>query len=508
MWLYTKLDADEGPELPYDGVSAPFSLFLLRQRDELGDQPVLLLRGLWRDGKTLALLSDSILPTSVCEASMRTGREADPIVLLPIPPDQVHERRRAPAEGNLARLEDLLEDMMLSGYIQEQNTKLQLLPLSEVPSRVSDMWDEGPVLLKDMYEYDGLAPFVLPPGVPEVESIMSWASNRGLDCVREFKHYCPFYTNQISEVHSMYHQEMLERFGICFGKEGGYSMCHVHQVFPPLFVPTHLGELRIDVDFIGRVDTGLVPYGDSFHYDYLQHMRIGFIHMPLPQANEGDGTEVNEEDIEQCVLRSMCILSCTQQQPFYLDVTDGKSHSILYRTHNTRVTLHNGCTPTEAYYLLSGLLKGEITYGGAALDPGHFRSPACQSATSVNNAEASANADSSVMSSTINADSAEPYIEGAPNQMPIKPGADTDTSDASDSENYESSMDEEESRASLAIGIEVEEPLDLEAALEERTETLQCDGEQSESDCSEAAVSEASSDSLWTTDSDAEWLVI
>lgn len=83
MWLYTKLDADESPELSYYGHFAPFSLSLLRQRHDLGDQPILLLR---RDGKTVALLSDSDLPSSVCDASMRTGAEADPIVLLPTPP--------------------------------------------------------------------------------------------------------------------------------------------------------------------------------------------------------------------------------------------------------------------------------------------------------------------------------------------------------------------------------------------------------------------------------------
>ncbi|CAL8463379.1 g2913 [Coccomyxa elongata] len=138
-----------------------------------------------------------------------------------------------------------------------------------------------------------------------------------------------------------------------------------------------------------------------------------------------------------------------QNQPFYLDVTDGTRHHILYLTHNTHVMVHTDCTPIEAYYLLSGLLKGEMTYGGEAPDPGHFRCPANQSATPAGNTEAPANADSSVMSGTINADPAEPCVEDALLQS-AKPSPGTGTSLATDSENDRSSMDEEESRASLA----------------------------------------------------------
>lgn len=131
----------------------------------------------------------------------------------------------------------------------------------------------------------------------------------------------------------------------------------------------------------------------------------------------------------------------------------------------------------QAYYLLSGLLKGAMTYGGSAADPGHFRCPA----TPRDDTEAPALADSSVMSGTINADSAEPYVEDAVLHF-AKPSPGTGTSHATDSENHGSSMDEEKA--------------------------FQCDGEESESGCSEATVSDGDSDSCWSTCSDADWQVI
>lgn len=113
-----------------------------------------------------------------------------------------------------------------------------------------------------------------------MESIMSWASNHGLDCALKAYEFTPYCTQHFSKIHTMYHKEMLGRFGVRFGEEDGFSMCDV-KCFPPLVVPSHLGVVRIDVDYIGGVDTGLLPYGGSF-----QDMRIGFIHLPLPQANK------------------------------------------------------------------------------------------------------------------------------------------------------------------------------------------------------------------------------
>lgn len=82
MWFYTQIDADKKLEPAQYDCDAPISLSILQQPHDLGDQPVLILR---RDGRTVALLSESILSTSVCEASSSTGTKGDPIVLVPVP---------------------------------------------------------------------------------------------------------------------------------------------------------------------------------------------------------------------------------------------------------------------------------------------------------------------------------------------------------------------------------------------------------------------------------------
>ncbi len=58
----------------------------------------------------------------------------------------------------------------LSDLYQMQRTTLQLLPLSELPTRVADMW--GRVLLEGMFVSKGLAPFALPPGDPSSSDLL------------------------------------------------------------------------------------------------------------------------------------------------------------------------------------------------------------------------------------------------------------------------------------------------------------------------------------------------
>ncbi len=109
-----------------------------------------------------------------------------------------------------------------------------------------------------------------------METILAWARNRGLDGALKSK--CS--TRLQGKIYTTYHRDMLKRFGVCFGKEGGFSFINVKR-FPPLVMPSDLGALRIEIDYIGGVDCALLPYGGL-----VRDIRIGFVHLPLPQANE------------------------------------------------------------------------------------------------------------------------------------------------------------------------------------------------------------------------------
>lgn len=53
----------------------------------------------------------------------------------------------------------------------------------------------------------------------------------------------------------------------------------------------------------------------------------------------------------------LTLVSAVRQQcePFYLDMTDGARHHILYRTQNNHVMVHTNCTPVEVRCFTSDL---------------------------------------------------------------------------------------------------------------------------------------------------------